>query len=201
MLFYAVGIAGLIIPVTIPLFIRLFPFALLLSLIGLIVFHSHPFDTKTLLVFAGIFLLGLFVEVLGVNTGKIFGNYSYGNALGIKLYHTPLIIGLNWLMLVYLTASVFNRFSFSAPLKIVFASLSMVLYDFLLEPAAPRLEMWNWDENLVPVKNYIDWFLVAFVFHTLVKLFRVKTDNPLALTLFFCQLFFFGFISLNFLIQ
>ena len=79
------------------LFLKLIPLALLLSFIGLIVFHASKPDVKTIVVFAGIYFIGFLIEALGVNTGKIFGEYVYGKSLGFKISETPVIIGINWL--------------------------------------------------------------------------------------------------------
>ena len=46
-----------------------------------------------------IFLFGFLVEFIGVQYKFIFGDYSYGNALGLKIFQTPLIIGVNWINL------------------------------------------------------------------------------------------------------
>ena len=40
------------------------------------------------------FLVGMLSEIIGVKYGFIFGEYSYGNALGIKFMGVPLIIGI-----------------------------------------------------------------------------------------------------------
>jgi putative membrane protein len=42
---------------------------------------------------------GFFIEAIGVNTGLIFGNYVYKTTLGWKFLETPLIIGVNWILL------------------------------------------------------------------------------------------------------
>ena len=43
--------------------------------------------------FVIVFLIGFIAEQIGVHTGYIFGNYSYGNSLGFRVYQVPLIIG------------------------------------------------------------------------------------------------------------
>ena len=61
---------------------------------------------KQMLAFFLIFLLGFVVEVVGVQTGLIFGSYSYGATLGVKLFDTPLLIGLNWIFVSYSSYSI-----------------------------------------------------------------------------------------------
>jgi bisanhydrobacterioruberin hydratase len=197
-LFYLVGIAGLMIPETFQLFIKLFPFALLLSFAGIVLFHGKPFDRKTIFTFAGIYLAGFIIEAIGVNTGIIFGFYRYGSALGPKIFETPLIIGLNWLLLVYISAALFEKLAVPIVYKIILASLAMLVYDILLEQVAPKLDMWYWKTQLVPQRNYIAWFLIALFFHSIFRLTGIETNNRLFKTLFYCQLFFFVIIYLNF---
>lgn len=188
--FYIVGIAGMLLPFSFLLFVKLIPVALLLSSIALAFFHKI-FNSKTLLVFISIYIIGFFVEVAGVNTGLIFGDYIYGESLGIKLFNTPLIIGLNWLLLVYITASVLELSKLTMLLKILFGAFLMLGYDLIIEQIAPILDMWTWQNNKVPVKNYVTWFLLALVFHTAIQVFKINTKNKLAPVILVCQILFF----------
>ena len=99
-IFYSVGVAGLIIPQTRDLFLFLVPLNLLMNLALLFIYHGK-IDVRFAWKAALIFIAGILVEVAGVNTGLIFGSYSYGPTLGPKIFHTPVMIGVNWLMLVY----------------------------------------------------------------------------------------------------
>jgi putative membrane protein len=196
-IFYLVGITGMLLPFSFPLFVKLIPVALLLSSVTLAIFH-RTFNSKTWAVFVSIYLIGFFVEVAGVNTGLIFGKYFYGESLGIKLFNTPVIIGLNWLLLVYITASVLEKFNLPAPVK-VFISASMMLgYDFIIEQIAPILNMWTWQNEMIPVNNYLAWFFLALVFHTAILAFGIKTKNKLAPVILVCQVMFFLILLIYF---
>ncbi|HRZ22364.1 MAG TPA: carotenoid biosynthesis protein, partial [Bacteroidales bacterium] len=107
-LFFAVGVAGLAIPATHSLFVRLTPLSLLLSLTVLLLFHP-AWSTRLAIYFLIIFTAGLLVEAIGVNTGVIFGEYAYGSVLGLTIWGTPLMIGVNWLMLIYTTWDMTGR--------------------------------------------------------------------------------------------
>jgi len=194
-IFYAVGIMGMLVPAFFPLFIKLVPFALILSFLVLTVFH-HDRKQKSVFVFLAIYILGFVIEVIGVNTGSVFGEYTYGNSLGIKLLNTPIIIGLNWLLLVYITSSVFEQFKMPNLAKIVLASSLMVGYDFILEQVAPRLDMWQFTDDNVPFQNYLVWFLFSLFLHSLIKLFRINTENRLALIVLISQFVFFLVLAL-----
>lgn len=189
--FYLVGIGGMLYSETFPLFKKLIPLAIILTIGALFSFHGK-WNKRQIILFIFIYLLGFTVEAIGTNTGKIFGNYSYGSSLGLTLFKTPLIIGLNWLLLVYLTSAVVSNIKSFAPVKVIVASALMVTYDVILEPVAPALNMWNWKNNYAPIQNYIAWFFLAILFHSLLILFEIKIVNRLAFVLFLYQFVFFS---------
>jgi putative membrane protein len=189
--FYLVGFFGILLSETNTLFISLNPFAISLSFAGILLFHEGKIDFKTIAVFVVIYFLSLSIELVGVHTGLLFGNYTYGQSLGIKLIQTPIIIGLNWLLLVYLTANIAEFFIHRKVVAIIVASLIMVGYDLVLEPIATYTDMWHWQNNIIPLQNYIAWFVVAVILHSLLKFYGINTRNKIAPLIFFCQLVFF----------
>lgn len=199
-IFYLVGIAGFINPSTRQFFSRLTPLALMLSAGFLIWFHRPKFTLKMGGIFAFIFIFSFLVEAIGVKTGLIFGEYIYGKGLGIKVLETPLMIGLNWLMLVYCTKIIAESIFASKTLSLFFAPLLMVIYDLVLEQAAPLLGMWSWAGGKIPLQNYISWFLLAFLFHLLLQKTRIKFSNQLAAPVFVIQFMFFVILVSYFLI-
>lgn len=195
---YGVGIAGTAMPLTREVFIFLTPFVLLISLFVLWVFHDpHP-GMKIPAVLLSIFAVSFLVEMAGVNTGKIFGDYSYGRGLGIKIFETPLLIGLNWVLLVYCTAAIFEKSPVSGVLKVTAASLLMVAYDIVMEQVAPAMDMWSFKGDMVPFRNYLVWFILALVFHSLVKITGIKVANRFAPLIFWCQAAFFVLLLIIF---
>jgi len=195
--YYAVGVAGLILPATSALFQRLVPLTLISSIVVLLAFHSK-WEKKHVWVFAGIALLGFLVEVLGIATGLVFGEYAYGNSLGFKILGTPPIIGINWLLLTYSVYGILENTRISAVEKTLAGALMLVGFDIVLEPVAIALDMWSWGGEVVPLQNYVAWFVISIVFLGMMHLAKVRTNNPLAAFMFFVQLAFF--ISLNFFI-
>lgn len=190
-IFYSVGLIGLLIPQTHTLFINLFPMALLLSFALILLLHSAPYNAKTASGLLIIAVTGYLIEVIGVNTSLIFGSYTYGAALGFEVFNTPLMIGINWVLLVYASGSIVSAIPVNPVFRIVIASLLMLLYDFVLEQAAPMLDMWKWEGGEVPLQNYIAWLLIAVCFHAFIRQTGIKIRNPVALTIFMCQLLFF----------
>jgi bisanhydrobacterioruberin hydratase len=189
--FYTVGFFGTIMPSTHNLIGKLFPLALLLSFSGILLFNDQKFDMKTILVLVITTISGFFIEVAGVKSHIIFGSYSYGDALGIKILDTPLMIGINWAMLVFATGSAVEELNISPILKIVTASALMVLYDLVMESIAPVLDMWTWAEGIIPVKNFIAWFIIALLLHSLFRILKVKPGSSMGLPVLYCQSAFF----------
>lgn len=191
MLFYVVGILGFIIPQTHSFFKLLTPFALLMSAGFLVWFHRPAFNTKTAIVFSSIFIISFIAEMIGVQTGLVFGHYDYGKALGLSIMGTPLIIGLNWLMLVYCTNVIAEKISNNDIIISIVGGILMVGYDLILEQTAPELGMWSWAGGTIPLQNYLSWFIFAFLFHLLIRITKVQIKNPLAIPVFVIQFLFF----------
>jgi len=189
-LIYTAGIIGLAFPASRALFQALTPFSLWTSAVLLILFQENK--DRNFLFFAVItFLVGYFSEVLGVHTGLIFGDYSYGATLGFKIWEVPILIGANWLILVLSSGYLADSFPITAWLKPVVAALLMVALDVLIEPVAVYFDFWSWAGGSIPLKNYIGWFIISFGLQLLFFRLPFTKYNFLASKVFIIQLFFF----------
>lgn len=195
---YSVGVAGILLPPSRELFIALTPSVLLLSFALILYFHQPPLNSRSAAAFLLIYLVSFFVEVAGVKYGFIFGEYSYGEGLGVKLFDTPLLIGLNWLLLVYCTSVIAGKIPGTAIVRIIAASLLMVLYDFIMEHVAPGMKMWSFEGGYAPLRNYISWFLLAVLFQSGIRAARIEIVNRIAPLVFYCQGIFFLVILIIF---
>ena len=77
--------------------------------------------------------------------------------------------------------------------SIILTALLMVVFDFVMEPAAVKLRYWTWQDGIIPLQNYIAWFLVSlFLMYIAIKrgLFRTRLPR-LAFHAFFAQLAYF----------
>jgi putative membrane protein len=190
-IFYLVGTFGTILKFSHDFFLDLFPFALLLSFTLLFFSKGTRPVLKDFLVMAGIAAISFFIEAAGVSSGLIFGVYSYGDTLGVKLLETPLIIGLNWTLLVLASASVAEALKVPVPVKVLLASVIMVVYDVAMEQVAGILDMWTWQNNSIPPRNYLGWFVTALILHSFVKVSGIKTDYKLSAVVLITQFSFF----------
>ena len=141
------------------------------------------------------------MELIGVNTGLIFGDYKYGSGLGFKIFGTPLLIGINWLFLTYTSVSILSSFKLNSVLTVIFAPFLMLIYDIVLEQVAPNMVMCDLQKVTVPIANYIAWYLIALVFAGFLKVFKINTENPMSKILLLSQFVFLFFLMLFFKIQ
>src|SRR5688572_616881 len=142
-IFHLVGFWGLIFSGNPTYYQNLTPLNLLLT--NFLLFANHKHFNKAFFGFVALtFLTGFFAEVIGVHTGLLFGNYAYGEALGFQLWNVPVLIGLNWVLLVY-TTGIFARNLFkNAALAAFTGALLMVGLDFFIEPVAMNYDFWSW---------------------------------------------------------
>lgn len=191
-LFHLVGFLGFFLGYK-NLFTSLIPFHLLLMLL-LLVWSYESFNSRFALL---IYCLGFGIEYLGVHTGIIFGSYQYGNALGFKLASIPLLIGVNWVLLIFSAGGVIQYLSLKSDvLKSLLAATLLVLLDVFIEPVAIRFGYWHWDSVNIPIQNYLAWLLFSFGCFYLFFDRKIAPKNPVALVLLLAQFLFF--IALNY---
>lgn len=194
-IFYLVGTLGFMLPFTRYFFIRLIPLALLLNVFLLVYFHKpQRIAVYTLMVVVAV--LGFAIEVIGVKTGTLFGNYTYGNTLGPKLMGVPLLIGINWFFLTYAASLVAGKIVGNTLLQILLGSSMVVVYDFVMEPVAVYTEMWHWEKGIIPIQNYLMWFITAAFFVFLFSRLAKNSRNPLATPILVLQFLFFTVLHL-----
>ena len=160
---YLVGIIGFSLPFSHELFRFLTPFSLLL-LAGVFVLYHDPRDKRFWGVLVFIFLAGFGVELAGVLTGKIFGVYVYGRTLGLKVMGVPVIIGINWVIMVYGSLALVSVFKLGRISGSLLAAMIMTASDFFIEKFAILSDMWSWENSEPPLQNYISWLLISFLF-------------------------------------
>lgn len=150
-LLYTVGVFGLSSPYQ-PQFVALTP-CMLLATAGILFGHHSPWD-KHFIIFCSItWLISFLVEVVGVQTSLIFGAYRYVAHLGWKVAGVPLLIGLNWLILVYAVGNMLAPLFKSTLLKSLVGAALITALDIVMEPVAIHLGFWHWENAHIPIQN------------------------------------------------
>lgn len=192
---HAVGVAGFAIPSLTPLFKQLVPYHLLLCWVALLFFHS-PQKTIFYVGMLAIMFAGWGIEWVGVQTGKIFGSYHYGPTLGFKADGVPLLIGVNWFILLYCSFTLAQQITKLNWLQYALTATFMVLMDVLIEPVAVRYDYWQWHTLHIPLQNYIAWGIVSLLMAMGWGSLKMKQQNGIAIPLYFIQLCFFMLLNI-----
>mgnify|MGYP006147239287 CR=1 FL=1 len=189
-IFYSVGTVGISLPDYRDQFLDLSFFNLLLSMIVVLLARMQKFQRFVLFLFL-CFLVGIIVEVIGTRTGLLFGSYSYGDNLGPKINGVPIVIGLNWGILVVSSASLVNRLK-ALPLnaKVLLSALLMTLFDVIMEPVAIASDFWSWN-GPIPFFNYVCWFGVSLPLHYIYFRSALVESNKVYDALFLIMSLFF----------
>jgi len=205
--FHSIGLVGILFFDT-NFFVQATPFNLLLSF-SLLVYTQANRNIAFFLFITAVFIIGFFSEVLGVNTGLIFGDYAYGKVLGFQWLNVPLLIGVNWFIIIYcsgictqiLLLKVINKVAagskepailLRAMSVIVDGATLAVLFDWLMEPVAVKLGFWTWlGDGTIPLYNYICWFIISMLLLTIFHLCKFNKENKFAVNLLLIQSLFF----------
>jgi putative membrane protein len=152
-------------------------------------------------------MIGFGVEIIGVHTGWLFGKYHYTSQLGYSVFNVPLIIGVNWFIVTYCSGvsikAFQNKLSSKFPeaslessrkvklLSVIFdGALLAVLFDWLMEPVAVKLEYWIWEGD-IPFYNYFCWFVISSMLLWIFEKSGFEKRNKFAVHLLLIQSMFF----------
>lgn len=160
-------------------FLSLTPLNLLLTL-AMVLWHIKQYNFKVIVALAIPFILGFVAEALGVNFGLIFGTYVYGENLGFKLFGVPLMICINWTLLTVTSADIAKYISKNIVISSLIGALLMTGLDVILEVSAPRFDFWEFENGVVPLQNYLGWFVTAFIAHLGYQSFKVETSKVIS---------------------
>jgi len=170
-----------------------------LSLMSIIVFTNIKLTNKNqIFSLLLIFLVGMLSEFIGVNYGLIFGEYIYGNNLGFKLFGVPLLIGLNWVILTVICANIASILikNNSILMMIILGTTLMLIMDFVMEPIAPKLDLWKFKNLVVPTSNYIGWLIISILTQTIYNIQFKEKEFKISLNLYTAIFIFFGSLNL-----
>lgn len=176
--------------------------------LGIILFYeqweSEIKNRPKLILWSLLVLVGSWLaEWIGIQTGNIFGDYTYGKTLYPVIDQVPITIGFAWLVILLSSFAVVQKFLNQRVWKNFFmfslcVSITMVGFDLVMEPAATKLAYWSWGTGQIPIQNYLAWFSIGFVFAfstLLLGIYRERNPNTLAVHIYFAQLIYFAMVS------
>ena len=126
-------------------------------------------------------ILALVAEVIGTHSGIPFGDYSYSDRIGMKVFDVPLLIPLAWFMMMY-PSLLFAQFATNRKwLQVTIASWLMATWDLYLDPQMVNEGYWTWFNNGVittdiPLTNFFGWLVTSATIYTIL-LWRLPDDS------------------------
>ncbi|MBI2183880.1 MAG: carotenoid biosynthesis protein [Thaumarchaeota archaeon] len=141
--------------------------------------YGWSFTSRSFLV---LFLGGLGVEVLGTRTGIPFGEYFYTERFQPQILNVPVQIPLAWFTLGLMCYSLASLNSNRRLLKVSLASILMVSWDILYDPAFSAMGSWVWMQGEyfgVPLTNFLGWLLASLIFFLIIEAFANRNPEPI----------------------
>jgi putative membrane protein len=206
-LFHTIGLIGLMF-FDKSFFLAATPYNLLLSF-SLLIWTQTDKNINFFVFLILCFAVGIIVEIIGINTGLLFGDYTYGDVLGFKVQHVPVLIGVNWFIIIYCSGVSINTLLMKAIKRVAedtgktpmaLKALSVIVdgatlaifFDWLMEPVAVKLGYWVWNgDGSIPMFNYICWFVVSLLLLSVFHFAKFNKQNKFAVNLLLIQLMFF----------
>ena len=206
-LFHTIGLIGLLF-FDKSFFFAATPYNLLLSF-SLLIWTQTDKNINFFVFLILCFAVGIIVEIIGINTGILFGDYTYGDVLGFKVQHVPVLIGVNWFIIIYCSGVSINTLLMKAIKRVAadtgktpmaLKALSVIVdgatlaifFDWLMEPVAVKLGYWVWNgDGSIPIFNYICWFVVSLLLLSVFHFAKFNKQNKFAVNLLLIQLMFF----------
>ena len=138
-----------------------------ISIISIIAnLYLYKANKKIVYGFAAAGITLYILEIIGANTGIIYGDFVYNPSWQPALLGTPVIMAIVWVTLIiesYSLSSIFNK----KINRIIVSAFFLVMIDIVIDPGAIHLGLWNWVNGGswygVPMSNYLGWFILGII--------------------------------------
>lgn len=108
------------------------------------------------------------LEILGAQTGMIYGDFIYHSDIILQILGTPIVMIGIWGFLIHecyqlVRITTTQRSWFIIPLT----AASLVIFDLVIDPGAAHLGLWTWISSgnwfNIPFSNFIGWFIMGSI--------------------------------------
>ncbi len=165
------------------------PWTMLLLWISLMVYYPVN-NFKYVLLFFVCMTVGISAEWVGVHTGLLFGDYSYGSNFGPKLDGIPYLIGVNWAILTFCSHAIARQYFQNKWVIAAIGAGLMVFLDLFLEQICDFANYWTFNGGTAGWFNYVCWYLIAYGLHLAAHFTKLTGDVKISSHLYIVQLAF-----------
>ncbi len=141
-----------------------------------------------LIFFAICFAVGNVIENIGVRANFPFGRYYFTAVMGPKLFSVPILLGLAYVGMGYLSWTLARVIVGSVAKPItgyravtlpLLAAFIMVAWDFSMDPVwSTVVRAWIWTKGGVyfgvPLSNFLGWYLTVYLIFQLFALYLLR---------------------------
>ena len=106
-----------------------------------------------------------------------------------------MLIGVNWIILTFITGSLSSFIFKNKYVSILMGAILMIGLDLLIEPVAPLLGFWIFDLQKVPLQNYLGWFVIGMITQALFQFKIAEKELTFSTHLLIINAIFFAFLN------
>jgi uncharacterized membrane protein len=181
-----------------------------------LVHGARQYGLRGILAFTGIcIVVGNVIENCSVITGFPFGHYYFAGLMGPKLFNVPVLLGLAYIGMAYVSWTLARLIAGSArhsasaqnllALPLV-ASFIMVAWDLAQDPVwGTVLHGWVWRDGGpwfgVPISNYLGWYLTVFIVYLLFAVYLRRRPASAIRASSAAAIFFYAICALGNVLQ
>jgi uncharacterized membrane protein len=184
MLFLLAGLYPGHVPVVVSVALHIFP-----PMVFALIHGAASYGWRGALTFAGLcVVVGNLFENLSIRTGFPFGHYSFTERMGPKILQVPILLGLAYVGMGYLSWTVARvvlgvrrrgLMGWRVAALPLLASVGMTSWDVGMDPIWSTVgHLWIWRQGGayfgVPLSNYFGWLLTNYVVYQLFALWLVR---------------------------
>jgi len=158
----------------------------MVSVVSLLIASVHAYRENELNFMGAVFVYSMIHEAVVAN---FIGTYSYSMSFQPQIMKIPVMIGLSWATIVYVSKEMGEKMGLRTWRLALFSGVMALSLDMGIDPIATEIGVWSWgwpaDFLGVPAGNFFGWFAISFVFVYLSSYLGkfVKENYALSLTI------------------
>ena len=147
--------------------------------------------------FAFTFFFALIIEHIGVTTSWPFGQYSYSNDLGFRVFSVPFVVPFAWIMMAHPILVASRRIA--GHWVFLYGGVALAAWDLFLDPLMVSSGRWTWVVSgahvpfqlEIPLSNTFGWLLTGMGLTAALHLMLPRERRKIGASFFAVDVFLF----------
>lgn len=168
------------------------PYLLLTTIVLVLIPHFAAGNFRLIAWFGAAGLLIFLLEVVGLETGNLFGIVEFSTSLGLQVLGIPIVLVFNWVLVILGAVTLMERFADALWYQLAGVMMITTFYAFIVDQAAVVLSYWEWSSGFAPIQNYLVWALLGGTAAWFYNLLKLSNREHIQVWIIMClQLIFF----------